>query len=155
MSDSPPDSTPVALAPIRSAIREMVIAGVLVAMGWGVVRLIEWAERAPAWLVLIFVTLGREGVFAAFAMFAVFVALSAPGHLAAGGWRRSATVLRLVVLAAIVLQAADWFATDHTFLGVAGAVFAALIALIVRRDARTEQVPRASVLRSDRSDASR
>jgi hypothetical protein len=148
MSDSPPEPTPVALAPIRSAIREMVIAGVLVAIGWGFIRVIEWAERAPAWVALIYVTLGREGVFAAFAMFAVFVALAAPGHLAEGGWRRTATVLRLLVLAAIVLQAVDWFATGHTFLGVAGSVFAVLIALILRRDARTEQVPRASVRRS-------
>jgi hypothetical protein len=147
MTDSPPEPTAVALAPIRSAIQELAFAGVLVAMGWGVVRLIEWAERAPAWVALIFVTLGREGVFAAFAMFAVFVALAAPGHLAEGGWRRSANVLRLLVLAAIVIQVVDWFATGHTFLGVAGAVFAALIALILRRDARTEPVPRAAVRR--------
>jgi hypothetical protein len=140
MADLHPEPTKVALSPIRWALGELAFAGVLLAMGWGVVWLIEWADRAPAWIALIYVTLGRQGVFAVFAMFAVFAALTAPDHLEEGGWRRSATIVRLLVLAAVIAEVVHWFTTGHTTLGVLGAVLAILVALIARRDTR-RQVP--------------
>ena len=106
----------------------------------GVIWLIEWAKRAPAWIALIYVTLGREGGFAVFAMFAVFAALSAPSHLEDGGWRRSATISRSLVIA----QTVDRLGTGHTVLGILGAVFAVLIALVLLRDSRAKPVPLAA-----------
>ncbi|HEY6176863.1 MAG TPA: hypothetical protein VIX73_20545 [Kofleriaceae bacterium] len=145
MTESPPEPTRVPLTPIRTAVQDLLFAAVLVAMGWGVVWLIEWAERAPSWIALIYMTLGPQGVIAVFGLFAVFVALEAPGHLAEGGWHRSAVVLRLAVLGAVIAQAVRWFGTDHRVLGVLCSLLAIIVALIVVRDSRAADVPRATM----------
>jgi hypothetical protein len=147
LSDSQAALTSVPLTPIRNAIRELLGAGLALALGWGVIWMVEWSRLAPAWLAAIYITLGREGVFAVFAMMALVIACQAPTTLAEGGWRRTATVLSLLLIAVVVAQIIGWLATGHTTLGILGAVFALLIVWVLWRPARAKPVPRATTRR--------